>query len=60
MAWPKKGTRKTTVDGTQYLWHFSVRCPCYSDNVFTIGITEKPYVLFIDPFSWNFEIKPVR
>ncbi len=24
----------------------------------TFGITGKPYILFIDPLPWNFEIKP--
>ena len=58
MAWPKKGTRKITVNGVNYLWHYSGRCPCCSDDVFTVGIAGKPYVLYIDPFPWNFEIKP--
>ncbi len=58
MAWPKKGTRKITVNGIEYLWHFSAGCPCCSDAVFTVGIEGKAYVLFIDPFPHNFEIKP--
>lgn len=58
MAWPKKGTRKITVDGVNYLWHYSAHCPLCSDDVFTVGIAGSPYVLFIDPFPWNFELKP--
>ncbi len=58
MAWPKKGTRKITVDEVVYLWHYSGHCPWCSDDVFTVGIAGKPYVLFIDPFAWNFELKP--
>ncbi len=58
MAWPKKGTRKISVDGVNYLWHYSAHCPWCSDDVFTIGIAGQPYVLFIDPFPWSFEIKP--
>ncbi len=58
MAWPKKGTRKISVDGVDYLWHYSGCCLYCSEDVFTIGLPGKPYVLYIDPFSWNFEIKP--
>ena len=58
MAWPKKGTRKITVDGIKYLWHYSGCCPWCSDDVFTAGIAGRPYVLYIDPFLWNFELKP--
>ena len=58
MAWPKKGTRKITVDGITYLWHYSDHCPMCSNDVLTVGIAGRPYVLYIDPFPWNFEIKP--
>lgn len=58
MAWPKKGTRKITVDGVNYLWHYAAHCPLCSDDVFTIGIAGKPHVLFVDPFPWSFELKP--
>jgi hypothetical protein len=58
MAWPKKGTRKIVIDGITYLWHYSGHCPLCSDAVFTVGIAGKPYVLYIDPFPWNFELTP--
>jgi hypothetical protein len=58
MPWPKKGTRKIIVDGVEYLWHYSAHCPMCSDDVFTVGIQGNPYVLFIDPFPYNFELKP--
>lgn len=58
MAWPSKGTRKITIDGVEYLWHYSGHCPSCSNDVFTIGLAGKPYVLYIDPFPWSFEIKP--
>lgn len=58
MVWPKKGTRKISVDSVTYLWHYSAHCPMCSNDVLTVGITGMPYVLYIDPFPWNFEIKP--
>ncbi len=58
MAWPKKGTRKITIDGINYRWHYSAHCPLCSDDVFTIGFECNPYVLFIDPFPYHFELKP--
>jgi hypothetical protein len=58
MAWPKKGTRKITVDGVNLLWHYSGHCPLCSDDVLTVGIPGKPYVLYIDPFPWNFDLTP--
>ena len=58
MAWPKKGTRKLTVNNEVYLWHYSGHCPLCSKDVFTIGMAGKPYVLFIDPFPHAFEMTP--
>lgn len=58
MAWPKKGTRKITLDGTDYLWHYSGHCTLCSDDVITVGIAGKPCVLFIDPFPWHFAFTP--
>ncbi len=58
MAWPKKGTRKITVDGKQLLWHYSGHCPLCSNDVITIGISGQPHVLYIDPFPWKFQITP--
>lgn len=58
MAWPKKGTRKLVVDGEDFLWHYSGHCPLCSDDVFTVGKPGAPHVLYIDPFPWNFEIRP--
>jgi len=58
MAWPKKGTRRLVVDGIDFSWHYTGHCPCCSDDVITVGIAGKPYVLFIDPFPWKFELRP--
>lgn len=58
MAWPKKGTRKISVDGVVYLWHYAAHCPLCSDDVFTVGLAGRPYVLFIDPFPWHFRLTP--
>jgi hypothetical protein len=58
MAWPKKGTRTLTVDGVEYLWHHSGHCPACSDEVYTMGMAGRPFVLFIDPLPWHFELTP--
>ena len=58
MAWPKKGTRKLVVDGKNYLWHYSGHCPLCSSDVFTIGRAGDRFVLYIDPFPWEFEMRP--
>ncbi|MEO1333807.1 MAG: hypothetical protein AAFV32_09845 [Myxococcota bacterium] len=58
MAWPKKGTRKVTVDGIDYLWHFSGHCLLCSEKVITIGREGAPFVLFLDPYAWHFEFRP--
>ena len=58
MAWPKKGTRKLSVDGVDYLWHYSAHCPLCGSDVYTVGIEGKPFVLFIDPLPWSFELTP--
>ena len=58
MAWPKKGTRKLVVDGNDYLWHYNGHCPLCSSDVFTIGQAGDKFVLYIDPFPWEFELRP--
>lgn len=58
MAWPKKGTRELTINAKKYLWHYSGHCPLCSSDVFTIGQSGKPFVLYIDPFPWGFELRP--
>lgn len=58
MTWPQKGTRKITVGGVAYLWHYSGHCPLCTGAVITVGMDGAPYVLHIDPFPWNFELKP--
>lgn len=58
MAWPKKGTRKLVIDGEAYLWHYDAHCPLCSTDVFTIGQAGKPFVLYIDPYPWEFEMRP--
>ncbi|RZB33357.1 MAG: hypothetical protein SRB1_01185 [Desulfobacteraceae bacterium Eth-SRB1] len=58
MAWPKKGTRKLVIHGEEYLWHYDAHCPFCSNDVFTIGQAEKRFVLYIDPFPWEFEMRP--
>jgi len=56
MAWPKRNTRKFTVDGCVYLWHTSREVPF--PWLFTIGQAGQPYVLYIDPIPHDFELKP--
>ncbi len=58
MAWPKRGTRTITVDNVRYLWHYAACCPWCHGDVFTVGMAGKPYVLYIDPFPWEIEIRP--
>jgi len=58
MAWPKKGTRKLVIDGEEYLWHYDAHCPLCSTDVFTIGQAGKRFVLYIDPYPWEFEMRP--
>ena len=58
MAWPKKGTHKIVVDGTRFLWHYSGCCPLCSNAVITVGNDGGRFVLFFDPFPWNFEFRP--
>ena len=58
MAWPKKGTRTLVIEGESFLWHYSGHCPFCSADVFTVGRGGQPFVLFIDPTPWGFELKP--
>ncbi len=58
MAWPKRGTRKIVVDQEEFVWHYDAHCPYCSDDVFTAGKEGAPFVLFIDPLAWAFEIRP--
>lgn len=58
MAWPKKGTRPLVVDGAHFLWHYAAHCPMCSSDVFTVGRESQPFVLFIDPTPWDFQIRP--
>jgi hypothetical protein len=58
MAWPKGGTRKITVDGQEFLWHYDACCVFCSDDVLTAGKEGTPYVLFIDPFPVSMDMGP--
>jgi hypothetical protein len=51
VAWPKRKTRKLTVRGVRYLWHYSGHCPLCSEAVYTVGQAGEPFVLYIDPYS---------
>ncbi|MCW1885640.1 hypothetical protein OKA04_12950 [Luteolibacter flavescens] len=46
------------MDGSTFLWHYSAHCPLCSADVFTVGREGQPFVLFIDPRPWEFEIRP--
>lgn len=48
------------VEGQEFLWHYDACCLWCSDDVFTVGRSGAPHVLFIDPFPWNFEIRPAN
>jgi hypothetical protein len=50
VAWPKRGTRKLVVNGSEFLWHYDACCIWCSDDVVTVGRAGAPYVLFIDPY----------
>mgnify|MGYP001603653518 CR=1 FL=1 len=58
MAWPKKGTRRLTINKEVFLWHYSAHCPLCSEDVFTIGQEGQRFVLYIDPVPWGFELTP--
>lgn len=58
MAWPKKGTRTISVDGKKFLWHLSGNRLDSKETVITVGHEGQKYVLFIDPYPWDFDIKP--
>lgn len=58
MTWPKKGTRELTIKSEKYLWHYNGHCPLCSSDIFTIGKSGKPFVLYIDPLPWGFELRP--
>ena len=58
MAWPSRGTRKIVVDGEAFLWHYDAHCLACSNDVITAGRAALPFVLFIDPFPWDFEFRP--
>ncbi len=58
MAWPKKGTRKITVDGLPLLWHYAAHCVFCRADAITVGVEGERYFLYIDPFPWGFEFRP--
>ena len=60
MAWPKRGTRRIVVDGEAFVWHYDACCPWCSKDVFTAGKEGQPFVLFIDPYPWEFELRPAN
>ena len=55
---PKKGTRELVINNQKYLWYFNAHCPLCSSKAFTIGQAGKRFVLFIDPYPWNFDLRP--
>ncbi len=60
MTWPRKGTRKTVVDGESYLWNYKGHCLWCSDDVFTVGRSDSAFVLYIDPYPFGAEVRPAN
>ena len=60
MAWPKKNTRKITVNGIEFLWHLSKNSIDSKETLITAGSQHDRFFLFIDPYPWEFEIKPAH
>ena len=58
MTWPKKNTRTITADGQQFLWHLSGNRLDGKETVITVGKNGQKYLLFIDPYPWDFDITP--
>jgi len=59
MTFPKKHTRKITVNNQTYLWHLNQNRIDGSPTHVTIGIDGKSgQILFLDPYPWSFEIRP--
>lgn len=58
MTWPKKDTRKINVNGMDFLWHLSGNTVDTKETVITTGRQNGKFFLFIDPYPWEFEIRP--
>ena len=58
MNWPKRYTRKITVEGQKLLWHLSGNQIDCKETVITVGSEGQKYFLFIDPYPWDFKISP--
>ncbi|MBN2319671.1 MAG: hypothetical protein JXR49_11365 [Acidobacteria bacterium] len=58
MAWPKKNSRAVVVDGERFLWHISGNRIDGKETLIAVGKAEQKYMLFIDPYPWDFEIAP--
>ena len=58
MAWPKRHTRTLRLDGCDYLWHLSGNQLDCSGTVLTVGKATCRHYLHVDPYPWDFEIRP--
>ena len=58
MAWPRKNTRTIQIDGESFLWHISGNQLDSKETVITVGKDGFKFLLFIDPYPWDFEITP--
>lgn len=57
MSWPKRHTRRLCIGTQEYLWHLDGNT-IESEARITVGTQKGKYVLFIDPYAHDFEIKP--
>jgi hypothetical protein len=58
MTWPTTNSRAIVVDGKRYLWHISRNRIDDKERPIAVGIEGQKYLLFIDPYPWDFEITP--
>lgn len=58
MSWPRKDTRTIIVEGKQFLWHISKNRLDGKDTLIAVGKPGMKYMLFIDPYPWEFKIEP--
>ena len=59
MAFPKKHTREIIVNDQTYLWHLRKNDLYWGWHHITIRHKQVAgQILFIDPYSWHFEVRP--
>ena len=59
MAFPKKYTRKITIDNQIYLWHLNGNSLEFGEHHITIRHQQiAGQILYIDPYAWDLEIRP--